>query len=54
MEILFKIKDIEFTKEDFLDDISEYDDIIPIIKAILHRLMQGIFKFKFKKRRNTT
>ena len=32
MEILFKIKDIEFTKEDFLDDISEYDDIIPIIK----------------------
>ena len=41
MEILFKIKDIEFTKEDFLDDIREYDDIIPIIKDYEENLTYG-------------
>lgn len=29
---LFKIKDLVFYEEDFLDDINEYEDIVPIIK----------------------
>ncbi|MDO4535017.1 MAG: hypothetical protein Q4B63_04310 [Clostridium perfringens] len=32
MEKLFTIKGIEFCKEDFQDDIREYEDIIEIIK----------------------
>ena len=32
MKELFKIKDLSFYEEDFLDDINEYEDIIPIIK----------------------
>lgn len=32
MRELFKIKEISFYEEDFLDDINEYLDIIPIIK----------------------
>ena len=31
---LFKIKDLVFRKEDFLDDISEFEDILPIIKEL--------------------
>ncbi|WP_160672822.1 hypothetical protein [Clostridium sp. C8-1-8] len=32
MKPLFVIQDEMFYKEDFLDDITEYDDIIPIIQ----------------------
>lgn len=35
---LFKIKDLIFKKEDFLDDISEYEDIIPIIQELQEEL----------------
>ena len=28
---LFKINDLVFNKEDFLDNISEFEDIIPIV-----------------------
>ena len=31
---LFKIKDLVFRKEDFLDDISEFEDILPIIEEL--------------------
>lgn len=31
---LFKINDLVFTKEDFLDDISEFEDIIDIVKEL--------------------
>ena len=31
---LFKIKDLVFRKEDFLDDISEFEDILPIIQEL--------------------
>ena len=31
---LFKIKDLEFKKEEFLDDINEFEDIIPIIQEL--------------------
>ena len=32
MEKLFTIKGIEFYKEDFQDDIRDYEDVIEIIK----------------------
>ena len=32
MTELFKIKDLVFNKEEFLDDIKEFEDIIPIIQ----------------------
>lgn len=35
---LFKINDLEFTKEDFLDDISEFEDIIDIVKELQDNL----------------
>lgn len=34
MEKLFEIEDLKFYKEDFLDDISEFEDIIPIIQEL--------------------
>ena len=38
MKELFKINDISFYQEDFLDDITEYEDILPIIKDFEHEL----------------
>ncbi|WP_024613489.1 hypothetical protein [Clostridium sp. Ade.TY] len=38
MKELFKIKDMSFYEEDFLDDINEYEDIIPIIKELEEKL----------------
>ena len=35
---LFRIKDIIFYEEDFLDDIKDYVDIIPIIKEMESKL----------------
>lgn len=35
---LFKIKDLIFNKEDFLDDIEEFEDIIPIIQELQDQL----------------
>lgn len=35
---LFKIKEIKFCKEDFLDDISEFEDIIPLIQDLQENL----------------
>lgn len=34
MKQLFKVKDIAFYEEDYLDDITEYEDIIPIIQEL--------------------
>lgn len=34
MKELFKIKDLKFFENDFLDDIKEYEDIIPIIEEL--------------------
>lgn len=34
MQKLFNIQDLIFYKEDFLDDISEFEDIIPIIQEL--------------------
>lgn len=34
MEKLFQVKDLEFYKEDFLDDITEFEDILPIIQEL--------------------
>ena len=34
MNELFKIKDLVFLKSDFLDDINEFYDIIPIIQEL--------------------
>ena len=31
MKELFKIRDLSFYEEDFLDDLTDYSDIIPII-----------------------
>ena len=31
---LFKINDLVFNKEDFLDNISEFEDIIPIVEEL--------------------
>lgn len=38
MKELFKIKGMSFYEEDFLDDIKEYEDIIPIIKELEDQL----------------
>ncbi|SFU39298.1 hypothetical protein SAMN04487886_10187 [Clostridium sp. DSM 8431] len=38
MKELFKIKDLSFYEEDFLDDIKDYEDIIPIIKEMERKL----------------
>ena len=38
MKELFKIKGMSFCEEDFLDDIKEYEDIIPIIKELENQL----------------
>ncbi|MEG1002529.1 hypothetical protein [Clostridium sp.] len=38
MKELFKVKDMSFYEEDFLDDIAEYEDIIPIIKELEGKL----------------
>ncbi|WP_297629864.1 hypothetical protein [uncultured Clostridium sp.] len=32
MKELFKVKDLKFYEEDFIDDIEEYEDIIAIIQ----------------------
>lgn len=34
MNKLFQVKDLEFYEEDFLDDISDYEDIIDIIQEL--------------------
>lgn len=38
MKELFKVKDLVFYKEDFLDDINEYEDILPIIQELSSNL----------------
>ncbi|MBY0755195.1 hypothetical protein K5V21_06980 [Clostridium sardiniense] len=38
MKELFKIKDMSFYEEDFLDEIEEYEDIIPIIQDLANQL----------------
>ena len=38
MEKLFTIKDLVFYKEDFLDNIEEFEDVIHIIKEFSHKL----------------
>lgn len=38
MKELFKVKDLNFYEEDFLDDITEYEDIFPIIKELEGKL----------------
>lgn len=35
---LFKINGLVFTKEDFLEDISEFEDIIDIVKELQNNL----------------
>ena len=35
---LFKIKGLSFLKEEFLDDINEFEDIIPIIEELQNEL----------------
>jgi hypothetical protein len=35
---LFKIRDLYFYEEDFLDDITEYEDIIPIVSDYQNNL----------------
>lgn len=35
---LFKINDLVFDKEDFLDDINEFDDLLPIIQELQDEL----------------
>ncbi|SFC19474.1 hypothetical protein [Clostridium uliginosum] len=34
MKELFRIKDLVFYKEEFLDDIKEFEDILPIIQDL--------------------
>lgn len=34
MQELFKVGDLVFNQEDYLDDITEFEDIIPIIKDL--------------------
>ncbi|MBU5454236.1 hypothetical protein [Caproiciproducens sp. MSJ-32] len=34
MKKLFEIKNLEFYEEEFLDNIEDYDDIIPIIQEL--------------------
>lgn len=38
MTELFRVKDIIFNKEEFLDNIDEYDDIIPILRELAPEL----------------
>lgn len=38
MKELFKIKDLAFNKEDFLDNINEFEDIVPIIQDLSNSL----------------
>ncbi|NLK95007.1 MAG: hypothetical protein GX275_07430 [Clostridiales bacterium] len=38
MKELFNINNESYFEEDFLDDITEYEDIIPIIKELEHEL----------------
>ncbi|MGL5085456.1 MAG: hypothetical protein ACRC68_07020 [Clostridium sp.] len=38
MKELFKIQELMFNKEDFLDNINEYEDIIPIIQDLSSEL----------------
>ncbi|AOR23553.1 hypothetical protein [Clostridium taeniosporum] len=38
MKEIFKIKDLIFYKEEFLDDINEFEDIFPIIKEFSDNL----------------
>ncbi|MBP3915898.1 MULTISPECIES: hypothetical protein [unclassified Clostridium] len=35
---LFKIKDLVFNREDFLDDINEFEDLLPIIEELQDEL----------------
>lgn len=35
---LFSINDLNFNEEDFLDNINEYEDIIPIIEELQNSL----------------
>lgn len=35
---LFKINDLVFNREDFLDDISEFEDLLPIIQELQDNL----------------
>lgn len=38
MEKLFQVKDVSFFKEDFLDNIEEFEDILPIIQELSSEL----------------
>lgn len=38
MKELFRVKDLVFNEEDYLDDITEFEDIIPIIKELEEEL----------------
>lgn len=38
MEKLFEIKDLVFYKEEFLDNLEEFEDILPIIKELSNEL----------------
>ena len=42
MEKLFEIEDLVFYKEEFLDNIDEFEDIIELVKE----LSQDLKKFK--------
>ena len=35
---LFAIKDLVFNREDFLDDISEFEDLLPIVEELQNEL----------------
>lgn len=36
---LFNIKDLVFNREDFLDDINEFEDLLPIIEELQDELV---------------
>ena len=38
MQKLFQVKDVSFFKEDFLDNIEEFEDILPIIQELSSEL----------------
>ena len=38
MKKLFQVKDLVFYEEDFLEDIKEFEDIIPIIQELIPAL----------------
>lgn len=44
MNELFKIKDLSFFKEDFLDEINEFLDIIPIIQDMAPNLSYDVIE----------